>query len=336
MRKIATWALITLWPLALVAGQNTVMMKDGTQFSGRYLRGTSRVIYFQDDSGEQHTLNVRDIQTISFAPGAAVYGNNNPQYNNPQYNGQQRGNPQYNNNGSTDPNSPNYNPNPRAGAYSNNPNDPNYRPQANQGPFTRNSQRSSEIYNSNNGRYSNSANGRYRTLPSNTEISVRTVETIDSKNAADGRTYAATIDRDVLDPNGTVVIPRGADAQLVVKDVSGGGVVGSSNLILDLQSVTLNGQRYLVNTEDLRESGNNNTGLGKNRRTGEIVGGGAALGTLLGAIGGGGKGALIGAIAGAAAGAGVQVLTRGREVRVPSETVLNFRLDQPMQLQPAN
>jgi outer membrane lipoprotein SlyB len=63
-----------------------------------------------------------------------------------------------------------------------------------------------------------------------------------------------------------------------------------------------------------------------------MVGGGAALGTLLGAIAGGGKGAAIGAVAGAAAGTGVQVLTKGEEIRVPAETVLNFRLDEPLQL----
>jgi len=74
-------------------------------------------------------------------------------------------------------------------------------------------------------------------------------------------------------------------------------------------------------------------GIGKNQRTAEMVGGGAVLGTLLGAVAGGGRGAAIGAIAGAAAGAGAQVLTRGKTVNVPAETVLTFRLDQPLTLQ---
>jgi outer membrane lipoprotein SlyB len=76
----------------------------------------------------------------------------------------------------------------------------------------------------------------------------------------------------------------------------------------------------------------NAEGLGKNKRTAEMVGGGAVLGTILGAIAGGGKGAAIGAAAGAAAGAGVQVLTRGKEVKVPAETQLTFQLDQPVNL----
>lgn len=74
-------------------------------------------------------------------------------------------------------------------------------------------------------------------------------------------------------------------------------------------------------------------GLGKNRRTAETVGGGAALGAIIGAIAGGGKGAVIGVLAGGAGGAGVAVLTKGKEVRVPAETVLTFRLDRAVRLQ---
>jgi hypothetical protein len=66
-----------------------------------------------------------------------------------------------------------------------------------------------------------------------------------------------------------------------------------------------------------------------------MVGGGAVLGTLIGAIAGGGKGAAIGAAAGAGAGAGTQILTRGKSVKVPAETTLRFKLDQPLRLQAA-
>jgi hypothetical protein len=77
-------------------------------------------------------------------------------------------------------------------------------------------------------------------------------------------------------------------------------------------------------------------GLGKNRRTAEMVGGGALLGTVIGAIAGGGSGAAVGAAVGAAGGAAAQVLTRGEEVRIPAESVLTFRLEQPIQLQGYN
>jgi outer membrane lipoprotein SlyB len=117
----------------------------------------------------------------------------------------------------------------------------------------------------------------------------------------------------------------------MIRQVSAGGATGSPEMMLDIQSITIDGRRYLVSTADVRlESG---TGIGRNKRTAEAIGGGAALGTIIGAIAGGGKGAAIGVLVGAAAGAGAQVLTRGRDVQVPAETVLEFRLDKPVSLQ---
>jgi len=167
-------------------------------------------------------------------------------------------------------------------------------------------------------------------LPAGSEIVVRTNETIDSSTSAEGQTFSASIDRDVLGPDGTVLIPKGSDARLVIRRAKAGGDVGTSQLVLDLDSVTLQGQRYMVNTEDIQRSGRE--GIGKNKRTAEMVGGGTVLGTLLGALAGGGKGAAIGAVAGAAAGGATQVLTRGSAVKVPVETLLTFRLDRPLYL----
>jgi hypothetical protein len=170
-------------------------------------------------------------------------------------------------------------------------------------------------------------------LPAGTQISVITTDPIDSKTGSEGQTFAASIAQDVMDQDtGRVVIPKGADAELVIRNVNAGGTTGTSDLALDLQSVSVAGHTYDVSTEDLQQQ--SNAGIGKNKRTGEYVGGGAVLGTLIGAIAGGGKGAAIGAIAGAGAGAGTQVLTRGKAVHVPSETTLNFRLDQPLHLRP--
>ena len=100
-----------------------------------------------------------------------------------------------------------------------------------------------------------------------------------------------------------------------------------------MDSLTVSGTRYLVATNDVTRNGNQ--GLGANRRTAEMVGGGAALGTLIGVLVGHGKGALIGAGVGAAAGAGGQVLTKGKNVQVPAETVLNFKLERDLRLQAA-
>jgi hypothetical protein len=171
-------------------------------------------------------------------------------------------------------------------------------------------------------------------LPAGTHIAVRTNENIDSSTASQSTRYQAEVADDVKGGNGEVLIPKGSPAELVVRNTSNGGTVSSRELTLDLDSVTVNGRRYVVSTEDVTQSGNR--GIGKNKRTAEMVGGGAVLGTLLGAVAGGGKGAAIGAVAGAAAGGTAQVLTRGKEVKVPAETVLNFQLDRPLRMEPAN
>jgi hypothetical protein len=168
-------------------------------------------------------------------------------------------------------------------------------------------------------------------LPAGTQVSVRSEETIDSATAAEGQTYAAEITDDVLDANGDVVVPHGANAQIVIRSASKGGRFrGASDLVLDLQSITVEGQQYLISTTDLRQSGK--AGLGANTRTAEYTGGAAALGAIIGAIAGGGKGAAIGAGAGAGGGALTQILTKGAAIRVPAETVLTFKLDKPVQI----
>lgn len=168
-------------------------------------------------------------------------------------------------------------------------------------------------------------------VPTGSEIAVRTNEAIDSTTARANQKFSGTVEQDVTGSNGEVLVPKGSPAELIVRQVSSGGTTGSAQVALDLAAIDIGGQRYVVSTQDLQQS--SNQGIGKNKRTGEMVGGGAALGTLLGAIAGGGKGAVIGAVAGAAAGGTAQVLTRGKEVKVPAETSLRFRLDKPLHLQ---
>lgn len=168
-----------------------------------------------------------------------------------------------------------------------------------------------------------------RTIVTGTDITVRTNETIDAKKS-DGRVYSAVVDQDVTDSNGYVAIPKGSNAELIVKKVD------DKELTLDLESVTVNNQRYVVNAATSPLSSGQRDGIGKNKRTGEFIGGGAALGAIIGAIAGGGRGAAIGAAAGAGAGAGAQVLTRGKKVTVPSESLLTFRLEQPLGVGPAD
>jgi hypothetical protein len=107
--------------------------------------------------------------------------------------------------------------------------------------------------------------------------------------------------------------------------------IGPHELVLDLESITVEGRRYVVDASGGQAyTTDRRSGVGKNERTAKYVGGGAIIGSIIGAIAGGGKGAAIGAAAGAATGAGAQTVTRGRSIRVPSESLLTFRLDRPL------
>jgi len=105
----------------------------------------------------------------------------------------------------------------------------------------------------------------------------------------------------------------------------------NGDITLDVDSISVAGRRYRVSTSD-EELQNRRDGVGGNARTGKYVGGGAVLGAIIGAIAGGGKGAAIGAASGAGAGAATQIITRGREVHVPAESLFRFRLDTPLRL----
>ena len=127
------------------------------------------------------------------------------------------------------------------------------------------------------------------------------------------------------------MIPRGSQARVVIKSASKGGRFrGASDLVLDLQSVVINGTEYTIDNADFSQKGK--SGVGANKRTAEYAGGGAALGAIIGAIADGGKGAAIGAGAGAGAGALTQVLTKGGAIKVPAESVLTFNLDKPLKV----
>ena len=161
-----------------------------------------------------------------------------------------------------------------------------------------------------------------QTLPKDSEIKVRTDAAIPAKPPANAK-YAASISKDVTDSSGSVVIPRGSRAQLVA-------VQNGNDTNLDRRSVTVNGERYLLTTQD---KGSSPGGLGANKRTAKYVGGGAAVGAVLGALLGGGKGAAIGALVGGAGGAGAQVYT-GRKKEIPPETELSFKLAQELEMRP--
>jgi hypothetical protein len=167
-------------------------------------------------------------------------------------------------------------------------------------------------------------------VPSGTEISVQTHETIDGSTAANEQMFDANVTENVLDADGKVVIPAGAKARIIIKSLTQAGrIQGQSDLVLDLASVSIDGRQYALSTADLEEKGR--AGVGKNKRTAEFLGGGAAVGGIVGALFGGGKGAAIGAGAGAGGGTLAQALTKG-SIRVEAETILVFKLDMALEV----
>jgi hypothetical protein len=163
-----------------------------------------------------------------------------------------------------------------------------------------------------------------QTLTSGTEIKVRTDSAIPAKPAPNSK-YTGSISNDVTDSSGNVVIPRGSRAKLVAE-------ANGDDTNLDLRSVTVNGKRYELTSQDRKS---NPEGLGANKRTAKYVGGGAAVGAVLGALLGGGKGAAIGALVGGAGGAGAQVYT-ARNKEIPPETELKYKLAQDLQMSPVS
>lgn len=163
------------------------------------------------------------------------------------------------------------------------------------------------------------------TVPTGTRLTVRTLDAIDSDKNHVGDKFAATLDQPLY-VNELLVAPKGADVYGRLEEVKEAGhLAGKSQLRLSLTGIVVNGQTYALSTGDYALSGKSRTA-----NTAKKVGGGAAAGAVIGAIIGGGKGAAVGAGVGAGAGTAVQVATQGEQVHVPSETLLEFALDQPV------
>jgi hypothetical protein len=165
------------------------------------------------------------------------------------------------------------------------------------------------------------------TIPAGQSMMLRMIDGVDSSKNHVGDIFHASLETDLV-VNGTVVARKGADVYgRLAEAKEAGHLAGSSELQLELTRMVVNGQDYPVVSSDYSLKGK-----GRGTNTAEKVGGGAVLGAIIGGIAGGGKGAAIGAGAGSAAGAGVQVFTRGQQVKVPSETLLEFRLQQPVSI----
>jgi hypothetical protein len=165
------------------------------------------------------------------------------------------------------------------------------------------------------------------TVPSGAIITVRTIDPVDSSVNRTGQVFKASLDAPIV-VDERVIVPKGADAYIkLVNASSAGKFAGKSELTLDLQSVVFQGKTYNLSTSNVEQSGKS-----RGKDSAVKIGGGAALGALIGGIAGGGKGAAIGAAVGGGAGTGVQVFTKGKQVKIPSETRLDFTLQQPFDI----
>jgi hypothetical protein len=163
------------------------------------------------------------------------------------------------------------------------------------------------------------------TVAAGATVPVRIADALSSESAQAGQTFGGRVSSDVV-VNGQVAIPKGATVSGRIVNVQDAAhFKGNALLSLELISVRVQGQQYPLSTNAWTQQGQ---ARGKN--TMEKSGGGAALGALIGALAGGGKGAAIGAIAGGGAGAGANAITRGQQVKVPAETVINFQLQSPV------
>lgn len=158
-----------------------------------------------------------------------------------------------------------------------------------------------------------------------TQVTVRLIDPIDSEKNQTGDTFHATLNA-ALTSDGQEAVPAGTELTgHLVSVKSAGKFAGQSEVVLQLDKIKSGGETYDLQTDQYKK-----TGSSRGKNTAEKVGGGAILGGIIGAIAGGGKGAAIGSAAGAGVGGGVQAATKAQQIKLPSETILNFTLQAPI------
>jgi len=167
----------------------------------------------------------------------------------------------------------------------------------------------------------------YATIPAGTQISVRTIDSIDSTKNHVGDRFQASLEQ-ALVVDGNVVVAKGADVYgRLTESKTSGTFAGKSELQLELTGIVVNGQTVPLVTGEYEL-----TGKSRGSSTAKRTIGGAAVGSIIGALAGGGKGAAIGAGVGGGVGAGSEVITKGDQVKIPSETLLDFTLKQELSI----
>jgi len=169
------------------------------------------------------------------------------------------------------------------------------------------------------------------TVQTGTSLPIRLIDPINSEKNQVGDTFRATLDSPL--PCDGESLPSGYDVKGHIVDLKNAGkFAGQSLVVLQLDSITVDGKSYGLETDSYRREGSNRTA-----NTAKKVGAGAVIGAVIGGLAGGGKGAGIGAAAGGGLGGGVQAATKGQQIVLPSETVLSFTLNAPLTVTlPAN
>jgi ribosomal protein L12E/L44/L45/RPP1/RPP2 len=166
---------------------------------------------------------------------------------------------------------------------------------------------------------------RHVTVPAGTSVRVQTIDAISSKTSQTGETYRASLAAPIV-VGDSVIVPKGADVGIQVTQAkSAGKIKGSSELTLALASLTYRGQSYALASSAVQQ-----VGKSRGKQTAKRAGVAAGAGALIGGLAGGGKGAGIGLLVGGGGAWAVQALTHGQEINVPSETLLDFTLAQPV------
>ncbi len=164
-------------------------------------------------------------------------------------------------------------------------------------------------------------------VPAGTTLTVRLGEALGSKISSSGQSFTATLASPVA-VGGETVIPAGAEARGTVTDAKAlGRFKGGAVLQITLNSIKVNGVEHSIDTSAVTRSAK-----GKGKRTAVLTGGGAGLGAIIGGLAGGGKGAAIGAVAGAGAGGAGSAFTGNKDVVLPAESAVSFKLEAPLEL----
>ncbi len=269
--------VLMLW--GTIARADRIILKDGTTYSGKFIRGDSKVVEFQILSRIESFKTAEVAQIIFREPelqtGAVAGAPADPS-------------------APVQPAAPAPEPKPRA---------------AEQEAAPQKVPASTMV------------------LPVGTPITIRTTTAIDTDRNRVGDVFDSTLE-DALVSGSQTVAPRGALVKgRIAYAKESGKLTGQSQLILELTELVVNGKSYLLRTSDYTEVGSS-----RGKRTAATVGGLAAVGAIIGAVAGGGKGAAIGAGSGAAVGTGVQVITSGEVLKIPAETILEFKLQSPLSI----